>query len=77
MPNDNVILSPPDSLTDGVTVHVATPAESRRRSRNREPERSVSGVGCGRGREPAGACTLAPAYKPPATEEVANFKEAG
>jgi len=24
-PNDNVILSPPDSLTDGVTVHVTTP----------------------------------------------------
>ena len=24
-----------------------------------------------------GACTLAPAYKPPATEEVAQFKEAG
>ena len=24
-----------------------------------------------------GACTLAPAYKPPATEQVAQFKEAG
>jgi multidrug efflux pump subunit AcrA (membrane-fusion protein) len=23
--NDNVILSPPDSLSDGVTVHVTTP----------------------------------------------------
>ena len=27
--NDNVILSPPDSLTNGVTVHVATPVESK------------------------------------------------
>ena len=33
----------------------------------------VAGVGASL----LGACTLAPAYKPPATEEVAQFKEAG
>jgi multidrug efflux pump subunit AcrA (membrane-fusion protein) len=28
--DDNVILSPPDSLTDGITVRVATPAKAER-----------------------------------------------
>ncbi|HWS67304.1 MAG TPA: efflux RND transporter periplasmic adaptor subunit, partial [Steroidobacteraceae bacterium] len=28
--NDNVILSPPDSLTDGLTVRVAPPANPKR-----------------------------------------------
>ncbi len=44
--------------------------------RNREPER-ITGRGSGVVASLLAACSLAPPYKPPKTEAVAQFKEAG